>query len=663
MSMLTPLFLLGLITIALPIWLHRMNTQSPERKKFSSAMLLEKSTQQTHMKKRLQYLLLLAFRILFLLFMVIAFTKPIISKPPVIAGGEGAVLHMVVLDTSFSMGYGAWMSGAKAMARQIVDNMENEDLVQIISASNGTEILGNPTNIEEEAIAQINNLDSGFGHLDLGNLMSNLDRLVADYGQAVVIHLISDLQEGALPAKFADLIPESLKNNLVGLTLHPIVDEDIINLYVDSINRTDTGLEVGIRGNIASPIEAGVSLKINGEISKEVNKTVSPSGLTIFEFSEIEFESGENRVEANILREDPLAGDNSYFAVIDNTPPRPILLITADIESLSVKYLTAAVETGQQGYTVEPVAVNSLDPRTLQRYPWLIVDDLGIINDILAQAIIDYIDSSGAVFAALGEKSISLSSIPVLNTNVRSSLLSASVPHSVARIDSSHPLLAETSGWRDINVSRYLSFDMEDSLQTLVSLENGAPLVLEQKIGLGRLLLLTSSLDNKQNDIPIRPVFVNFMAEAAKYLSGDDQLKQNQIAGDYLQLVQTGSNAGQVIDPDGRNILSLAETRRIQDIKLNRTGFYEIYTSDSEALIAVNTDLRESELSIMNDEAISAWRDALTNPQISTAMTGPVNIEQESIELWHILLIVMGIVVLAESVIGNIYLATGRGYV
>ena len=65
----------------------------------------------------------------------------------------------------------------------------------------------------------------------------------------------------------------------------------------------------------------------------------------------------------------------------------------------------------------------------------------------------------------------------------------------------------------------------------------------------------------------------------------------------------------------------------------------------------------------MNDEAISAWRDAITNPQISTAMTGPVNIEQESIELWHILLIVMGIVVLAESVIGNRYLAMGRGYV
>ena len=65
MTLLAPLFLLGLASIALPIWLHRMNTQSPKRERFSSAMLLEESTQQTYIRKQLQYILLLALRILF----------------------------------------------------------------------------------------------------------------------------------------------------------------------------------------------------------------------------------------------------------------------------------------------------------------------------------------------------------------------------------------------------------------------------------------------------------------------------------------------------------------------------------------------------------------------------------------------------------------------
>ena len=58
MTLLAPLFLLGLASIALPIWLHRMSTQSPKRERFSSAMLLEESTQQTYISKQLQYILL-----------------------------------------------------------------------------------------------------------------------------------------------------------------------------------------------------------------------------------------------------------------------------------------------------------------------------------------------------------------------------------------------------------------------------------------------------------------------------------------------------------------------------------------------------------------------------------------------------------------------------
>ena len=139
-------------------------------------------------------------------------------------------------------------------------------------------------------------------------------------------------------------------------------------------------------------------------------------------------------------------------------------------------------------------------------------------------------------------------------------------------------------------------------------------------------------------------------------------MTRNQIAGDYLQLVQSGSAAGQVIDPGGRDILSLQETHRSQDIKLNLTGFYEIYTSDTETLVAVNPDIRESDPLLMSDNAISAWRDALSVPVSGDMVLGPINIQQDSIELWHILLLLMGVIILFESVIGNYFLGTYREY-
>jgi hypothetical protein len=663
MSLIAPLFLLGLAGIALPVWLHRLNTRSPERRRFSSSMLLEQSTQQTYIKKQLRYLLLLAFRVLFLAIMVFAFAKPLISKPPVSVGGEGSVLHMIVVDTSFSMKYGDRSDQARTRAGRVIAEMEDEDLGQIITASNGIEVVNGPTAIKPDLAAGLDAIEPGYGRLDFGAMITGLDRLVTEYGQAVRLHIISDFQETGLPAKFADLIPDSLKANLVGMDLYPVAGEAISNLYIASVERTDNGLRVMVRGETGSAVDSVMAIDINEDIHHEKTVSVSETGQATVQFAIDEYEPGENRVKASLLREDALSADNTRYAVIDNTPPKPVLLITADPESLPVRYLTAAVETGQQGFSAEPVAIGSLDPRVLQRYPWLIIDDLGIVNETLAPVIREYLQSGGAIFAALGDRSYSRDVIPVVDLPVRGTGLSSdmTVPHTVARIDSSHPAMAETRGWRDIIVTRFLNLGAGTAAEALVSLDDGSPLVLERKFGQGKIIVLTSSLDNKQNDIPIRPVFVNFIAEAGRYLSGEQRLKQHQTAGDFLQLLQSGTASGQVIDPEGRNLLSLAETHRSQDIKLNQTGFYEIYTSSMETVVAVNADLRESALLTMSNEALTAWRDAISAPLNSGTRTGPVNIEQESIELWHILLVLMGFIVLTESILGNRYLGSLRG--
>ena len=53
MGLLAPLFLLGALAIALPIWLHRLQTQSSDRQPFSSAMLLETTEVQVPRCRRL----------------------------------------------------------------------------------------------------------------------------------------------------------------------------------------------------------------------------------------------------------------------------------------------------------------------------------------------------------------------------------------------------------------------------------------------------------------------------------------------------------------------------------------------------------------------------------------------------------------------------------
>lgn len=665
MALLAPLFLSGLLAIALPLYLHRLHTQSPERKRFSSTMLLEPSRQQVHLKKKLRYLLLLALRVALLVLLALSFSKPVIERDSAIALQAGSVLHLLVLDTSFSMQYDKLSDNARTEARKIIAELPEADVAQVLTASNTLEVLDKAENDHASLTGHIDTVQFGNGHLDYGVMMTSINSLIKDTRQNIHIHLISDFQTTGLPSRFAELVPSARGQYQTKLTLHPLAEQHQDNVYVDSMVPVENGLEIGVRSNLATATDIKVALKNNGVVVQEQVKTIKVGGQSRFGFSIANYVDGDNRIEAVIGNEDGLIADNTRFAVVDNTPPKPVLLLTSDTQGLPVKYLQTAVESGKSGYRAEPVMINEFDPRVLQRYPWIMIDDVGIIDSVLATRLLEYLQGGGAILAAVAERSATLSQLPLLNYPIRQAILTANdaKPGAVSGIDASHPVLAGTSGWRDINVSRYLDLITDPQSHTMVSLDNGAALLLERKFGQGRLLLLTSSLDNRWNDLPVHPVFVNFIAEAAKYLSGRDQLKRNQVAGDYMQLVRTGTAAGQVIAPDGKSVLSLADTHRSQQIQLDLPGFYEIHTTDSKQLIAVNPDVRESDLTIMSEADLDHWQNAFQGSEVVSSAQLQNKIEQDPVQLWHILLVLLGIVVLFESLLGNTYLGSGRGSV
>jgi hypothetical protein len=318
------------------------------------------------------------------------------------------------------------------------------------------------------------------------------------------------------------------------------------------------------------------------------------------------------------------------------------------------------LETGPRGYRAEPVTVADLDPRVLQRYPWIVVDDLGAVDDRLAESITAYLMAGGAVFSALGEQAVTRERLPVTGHGVGDPSVvgiagGISALRSVDWIDASHPALAQTRGWRSVNVSRAVPVTVDRDDRVLLTLDDDQPLLLEHRIGDGRLLLLTTSLDNSWTDLPVHPVFVSFIAEVAAYLADEAVLDRQQLAGASLVLKQTRGASGQVVDPTGSTVLQLADTRRAQDVRLDQTGFYEVYTPGREALVAVNADARESDLAAMTPEALARWRGAVARPE-QAATTGAAALQAPPMELWWGLLIVLALVVLAESLLGNRYL-------
>src|SRR5690606_2567535 len=295
------------------------------------------------------------------------------------------------------------------------------------------------------------------------------------------------------------------------------------------------------------------------------------------------------------------------------------------------------------------------DARVMQRYPWLIVEDLGVINGGLEAAMADYVNGGGAVLAGLGPRSGAITQVPVLGNTLQAAPLDRSgrpQRQQITRIDTSHPGLVDSSGWSSVNATTF-RVATEDEDRVLIAHSADSPVLIERLLGAGRFLLFTSSLDNSASDLPVKPVFVTFMAEAARYLSNEKLLVKQQIADSYLQLSRSGGASGQVVDPAGNTLLSLQDTTRNQDVLLKETGYYQVFTPAGEVLVAVNPDIRESDLTLMPAQALQNWQTTVSNTGSRTvsdpSATTSAQTEAEEIDLWRLALILLVLLALAES--------------
>lgn len=652
MSLLAPLFLLGALSIALPIWLHRLKTQSSTRQPFSSAMLLETTEEQVHVQRQLKYYLLLAFRIAVLLLLAFAFAKPFIERPPTnVAATPGAGTTLVVLDASASMGRSGVFEQAVDLAETALEDAPSGALLQVLVAdSRVRELRPASTDLATHTNA-LANLAPGAGRMDFGQVMAAAEGVAERLPAPVRLHFISDYQASAMPAQFAEIIPANVATLVPGVagTGMPV------NWAIGQLRETADGVEVSVVNTGLPERVADVELRVNGELVGV--RTVGGQGQYSVQFDSIDFQPGDNRVEVRLDTDDDLAVDNDAFLIVRNDPPLPVPIVTRNPQALSVTYLSAALEAmPTAGFTAQPLVPGDFDPRVLGRSSWIIVDDLGSLDAVTAEAIADYAENGGRVLAFLGDASTGIDRLPVSDRALTPADLGSGIEafRRIGSVDDQHPALRNTEGWHRVRVSRSIGVDLDGDPAVLMRLDSGAPLLIEERIGEGRLLLMLSAIDNQWSDLPVHPVFVSFVIEAADYLSGRIDAFGSYTAGELLSL--TAAGAGQVVDPDGENLLSLAATRDARTIRLEKAGIYAVYTAEGESLIAANVDPRESDLATIGPEVIERWRDATFTSSSESDVVAET--EGDPLELWPWLLLLLAIVVIAESALGNVHIAT-----
>src|SRR6185369_10881523 len=262
-----PLFLIGLIGIGVPLWLHRFAKQTDQKHSFASSMFLEASEVRRSRRRELRYWLLLLARLLLVALIVLAFAGPQ-WRVPVQAGKAGATLHVIVVDNSMSMRYAGVWDRARERANELIGSVRGADRMMLVAADHRLQVLHEAGFASEAGAfrAAIQNLQPGQSRLDFGAIASGAAGWGAGPGERVQVHLISDLQASASPLRFADLqLPSG-----VTLDLIDVGAPKTQNLRVASVSageRNGSEALVRIEGDAAALAGRTLVVEVNGKES------------------------------------------------------------------------------------------------------------------------------------------------------------------------------------------------------------------------------------------------------------------------------------------------------------------------------------------------------------------------------------------------------------
>lgn len=675
MGLLAPWFFAGLLALAAPIFVHLLRKHVTTPRTVSSLMFFERGTQSSTRHRRLRYLLLFTLRSLLILLIVFAFANPFLHR----ASRDRDALLLVVLDNSFSMRSSSRFTDAKRMALTLVASKPHSQKAQIISLGGQSQVMTQPTADPSQLKTAIESIEAGDGHASFAELARSVRALTQAWAGPVHLHLFSDLQRTAMPANFAEAVMPSN----VRLTFHPAGNTgNLSNWTIESVTAPSEIADP--RGPLTSRIQAvlagfstaesnkTLTLAINGKIVSTKTIKLPANGRLPVEFTSPEVGYGFSQCEVRVEDADALPADNIYRFAIRRVDPQRILFVHTPSDRRSTVYFDAALKAATHGsFILQAVSNDQTAQISPDRFAFVVLSDATTLPPAFEHSLEQYVSKGGGVLIALGLEAERHPHIPLWPAPLQqNSNFNPSTPAAVGLVDFTYPALEQSKpgpdngGWGAVKVMYAASVNPSEA-RIAAQLNDGTPLLLERSRGQGRVLLFTTGLENLTNDLPLHPVFVSFVDRTVRYLSGEGEDSGSRTVDSYLQLRSstadsTNKTSAEIIDPEEHRPLSLTQARTAPAFRLDQTGFYKIlYPNGRDAVIGVNPDPRESDLTPISAEMQSLWagsNDAAQRQEPASTAA----VQYDSPTLWWYVMLFAFVVAVAEALLSSRYLGIQR---
>ncbi len=658
MTFVNPLVLWGLTLIAVPIIIHLFNFRRYKTVYFTNIRFLKEVTEETAVRSKIKHWLVLASRILAIIFLVLAFAQPVIplteAADPVAAGRRGVSIY---LDNSFSMNADADQEtlinrGARKV-REIINAYSEEDRFQLLT---------NEFNSRQQRFVSKDELLSMLDEVVLTSTVRTLNDVHAmqfkSFNDAAmderIAFWVSDFQKNMVDFKGDTVFSIALlplqplrQHNLfidtVWLDQPALYSEQVARLMVKIVNTGDQSVE-----------NSSLTLSVDGQVKAIADFSVQPGSYTVDTINFSVREIGWKKLEV-ALNDYPVTFDDKYFVVIQVIGQVNVLAVNEEIES---RFLKALFEQAER-FVFQNQPVSRLDYSGLRNNSLIILNNLAGIPSGLAYELEQYLEGGGVLMIFPNAKADIQSYNKFFNTIKASSITGIGDEEMpVTYLNREHELFRDVFEEIPRNISLpsaklWYRFQrqVQSSGQTLLGLRDGSAFVNRFDAGRGKVYVCASPLDAQYTDFPMHALFVPMLYKMA--LSGGFSGKTSYVLGkdEVIEVDNRLTGAEDIYKMKGNDFEFIPRQKPVgpkvlisPGEQVTEAGFYRVYIgneSDGEP-VALNYDRMESELEYFSASELKdlfPQKNIRILSAVSGSLTGLVRELNQGIVLWKFCII------------------------
>ncbi|WP_293744438.1 BatA domain-containing protein [uncultured Pedobacter sp.] len=610
MNFLYPGFLFALVSVAIPVIIHLFNFRKFKKVYFSNVQLLKEVEQQNSSKEKLKNLLILASRILAIIFLVLAFAQPYIPAHNQKATALNNIVS-IYIDNSYSMEAvnkdGSLLDESKRRAKELVKGFGINDRFQLLT--NDFEGKHQRLLNEEAFLKALDEVKISAASRNLQQILNRQENVLSG-AENKYSFLISDFQKNILSTKKLETKTD-IQYSFLKLNANTLA-----NVAVDSVWTLSPNHQPGANERLVVQLKnyseedaknIPLKLSINNQ-QKGLGSVTIPAGKTVkdtLNFSGLNAGWQKGIVS---IKDFPVTFDDTLSFSFKVDKSFPVLSINGPDAGNYIKALFAA----DAYYKLTENAESNINYSNFTNYGLIVLNGLKNPSSGLAQQIRTYLKAGGTVvlFPDLDAdiqtynsflSGLSLPTIQGLNTTTSR----------VDQIDLQNPIFKTVFEEIPENldlpmVSRYYSFVEKNTSnkEDIMSLAGRRTFFAKYGVENGQIYLSATGLNANDGNLARHPVFVPLLYRLALsggneiplyyYIGNDNTLTSKKIATGKNQSLKITADHFEAIPEirqvDGKTLIYIAD-------QVKNAGFYNLKLADSLlAVYSFNNGRTESDL-------------------------------------------------------------------